>query len=952
MLLRHWTLATCGVALVAALTHCGGDDAPTRPPKPTLVPDATAGPRLVKLTADEGAALFSVSGTSEKDVWAVGADKGKGPLALHFDGAVWSRVPTGHRGDLWWIHALPDGTAYAAGSEGAVLRFDGKAFTRIPTPGLGKHTVFGVWVGVNGDVWAAGGAAGREGFLWKRTGDGMFVDVRLPALPARADGERPALLKVWGDDRGTIWAVGDRGTLLRGTAGGDFAVVPTGTTERLFTVSGHGDLVVAVGGTGGGIILETGPSGAVRSAAPPLTPLLQGVSVGPTGDAYAVGERGTILRRSAGGWLPVQNELGLRFESIHGAYRDAQGGLWAVGGNVLSPKLDAGAFLYFGQRQIPAIPAEALTPEVAPSCPDSAVDPAPTASIARRWNEQIMGAIRRDVPRPGVHARNLFHLSAAVWDAWTAFEPAQQGFLSTEKLTATDREASRAEAISFAAYRILRQRYEKAIGGRTSVACLDAFMKKLAYDATNVGDEGSTGRALGNRIAKSYLTSFAEDGANEAKNYADTTGWKADNEPLVVDDTKPSVTRLGRWQPLNLSVAATQNGIVLPGGTQGYICPQWGNVTPFALVRAPGSPVFEDPGAGPSDDPDEFRPDAVDVLRKESLLDPSLAETMDASPASQGNNPLGTNDGRGYPLNPTTGKPYAPHIVKVADFGRVLAEHWADGPQSETPPGHWNVIANHLADDPRLQRRLFGVGPELDALAWDVHIYLAMNGALHDAAIAAWELKRRDVTARPITLIRAMGYAGQSTDPALPSYAKGGLPLVPGLIELITKESIASGRHARLAAFENQIAVRGWRGEPGDRRRDIGGVDWIRAVEWLPYQRRTFVTPAFPGYVSGHSTFSRAAAEVLSAVTGSPYFPGGYAFFEAKEGYLTFERGPSQPVRLEWATYFDAADQAGQSRLWGGIHITPDDFQGRELGRRVGVKAIEKARTIFSLPPR
>lgn len=952
MVLRRWMLSFGGMSLFAGLAHCGGDDSPARPP-PSVLPEASVAARLVKLTADESAALFSVSGTSEKNVWAVGADKGKGPLVLHFDGTSWSRVATGHRGDLWWIHTLPDGTAYAAGSEGSVLYFDGKTFARIPTPGLGKHTVFGVWAGANGDVWAAGGAAGRDGFLWRRTGNGSFVDVRLPAsLPGRGDGERPALLKVWGDDRGAVWVVGDRGTLLRGTAGGDFAVVPTGTTERLFTVSGHGDLVIAVGGTGSGVIVETGPTGAVRLAAPPLTPLLQGVSVGPAGDAYAVGERGTILRRSAGGWLPVANDLGLRFESIHGAYRDPQGGLWAVGGNVLSPKLDGGALLYFGNGQVPTVPPEVLPPEIAPVCPDNAVDPAPTGSIARRWNEQILGAIRRDIPRPVVHARNLFHVSAAVWDAWAAFDPEQKGFLSKEKLTATDREAARMEAVSFAAYRILRHRYEKAVGGRTSVACFDAFMKKLGYDATSTSDDGPSGRALGNRIAKSYVASFAEDGANEAKNYADTTGWKSDNEPLVVDDPKPTVTRLGRWQPLNMAVAATQNGIVLPGGTQGYVCPHWGLVTPFALVRSPGAPVLEDPGPGPSDAPEELRPYTVDVLQKESLLDPSLPETMDASPATQGNNPLGTNNGLGYPLNPITGNPYERHVVKIADFGRVLAEHWADGPQSETPPGHWNVIANHVADDARLQRRLFGVGAALDPLAWDVHAYVALNGALHDAAIAAWELKRRDVTSRPITLVRIMGRAGQSTDPALPSYSTAGLPLVPGLIELITKETIANGRHARLAGFENQIAVRGWRGEPGDRKRDAGGVDWVRAVEWLPYQRRTFVTPAFPGYVSGHSTFSRAAAEVLAAITGSAYFPGGYAFFEAKEGYLTFERGPSQPVRLEWATYFDAADQAGQSRLWGGIHITPDDFRGRELGQRVAVKAIEKARALFSLPPR
>ena len=49
------------------------------------------------------------------------------------------------------------------------------------------------------------------------------------------------------------------------------------------------------------------------------------------------------------------------------------------------------------------------------------------------------------------------------------------------------------------------------------------------------------------------------------------------------------------------------------------------------------------------------------------------------------------------------------------------------------------------------------------------------------------------------------------------------------------------------------------------------GTEWIRAIDWLPYQRETFVTPAFAGYVSGHSVFSRAGAEVLTAITGSHF---------------------------------------------------------------------------------
>ena len=74
--------------------------------------------------------------------------------------------------------------------------------------------------------------------------------------------------------------------------------------------------------------------------------------------------------------------------------------------------------------------------------------------------------------------------------------------------------------------------------------------------------------------------------------------------------------------------------------------------------------------------------------------------------------------------------------------------------------------------------------------------------------------------------------------------------------------------------------------------------------------------------------FDGAAAEVLAAFTGSAFFPGGVASYTAPANrFLTFEKGPTTDVRLEWATYFDAADQAGQSRLWGGIHIAADDFK-------------------------
>jgi hypothetical protein len=142
--------------------------------------------------------------------------------------------------------------------------------------------------------------------------------------------------------------------------------------------------------------------------------------------------------------------------------------------------------------------------------------------------------------------------------------------------------------------------------------------------------------------------------------------------------------------------------------------------------------------------------------------------------------------------------------------------------------------------------------------------------------------------------------------------------------------------------------VRSWRGEPGDRASETGGVGWMRGAEWIPYQRRTFVTPAFPGFISGHSTFSRAAAEVLTGLTGDPAFPGGLGDYKMPaDHYLVFERGPTADITLQWGTYYDAADQAGQSRLWGGIHIEPDDFTGRVIGSRIGLGALALARTYY-----
>jgi hypothetical protein len=603
-------------------------------------------------------------------------------------------------------------------------------------------------------------------------------------------------------------------------------------------------------------------------------------------------------------------------------------------------------------RSPDAIATPTASPTEAPDAPEppatEPIDPAscvrsvdPDKSVARLWDEALLEAIRRDFPAPTVHARNLYHLSAAMWDAWAAYDPSADGVFVTEKLAHDDPARAREKALSYAAYRVLSHRYENAVGGAASLQAFDQLMADLCYPNGRTTTKGGSAAALGNRIAKRILQHGRKDGSREAHGYGyPKKGYRPVNEPMIVAEPGTVMNDPNRWQPLALRTSITQNGQLLPLGPQEFVGQHWGRVTSFALPRSDsGVPI--DPGPPPRlGDPVTdaiFKSEAEEVLAFSSLLDPRDGMVVDISPASLGNSTLGTNDGTGHAMNPVTGRPYTPQLVLRADFGRAVAEFWADGPESETPPGHWNTLANEVIDTPGFERRLGGVGELLDPLEWDVKMYLALNGAVHDSAVAAWGAKGHYDSTRPISMIRHMGGLGQSSDSELPSYHPAGLPLIDGQVELITAESTAPGeRHAHLAGHVGEIAVRAWAGGPADPLRDVGGVDWIRAVEWVPYQMPSFVTPAFAGYVSGHSTFSRAAAGVLAAITGTEYFPGGLRTWTIPAGSLKFERGPEKDVVLQWATYFDAADQAGLSRLYGGIHISADDLRGRVMGAACG----------------
>jgi hypothetical protein len=596
-------------------------------------------------------------------------------------------------------------------------------------------------------------------------------------------------------------------------------------------------------------------------------------------------------------------------------------------------------------------------------------NPDPNYSIARNWSERILESIRMDTPHPPAQARNLFSYSVCMYDAWAAYDTNAVGFIYRGKHIAADVPAARREAISYAMYRMMVERLAYSRTATNQAERNPVFMSLLGYDTNNISRETNMPAGVGNSIYDAVSAWFINDGsrqtngtpfplanppvaypdypAGNARRYQFLNGMMNPFAHGTTDGTNNTLVDVNVWQRLIVANAIDQNGFP-QNPLQGYAGAPWLWTRTFSLGRLDENKPWIDPGPPPflGTTTAWFLSNLVEVIRYSSELTTADGVTTNISPATIGNNTLGANDGHGYTTNPVTGLPYAPNIALRGDFTRALTEFWADGPSSETPPGHWNSIGNHVSDDMAANLspfRIGGTGPVVDRLEWDVKLYFTLNTALHDAACAAWSVKRHYNAWRPISAIRHCAGLGQSSDPGLPSYHTNGLPLVTNLIEMVTASSVSSGRHAGLTP--GKIAIFCWPGQPEFPDDEVSGVRWIHAEDFMPYQKKTFVTPAFPGYISGHSTFSRAAAEAMTAVTGSKWFPGGLGTFTLPS--LINEAGPTAPVTLQWASYYDAADQVGLSRIWGGIHPPADDFPGRQVGAQVGSNVWALAKRFF-----
>jgi hypothetical protein len=436
------------------------------------------------------------------------------------------------------------------------------------------------------------------------------------------------------------------------------------------------------------------------------------------------------------------------------------------------------------------------------------------------WDEAILQGIRDTKPGPTIAARALAIAHTAMFDAWAAYDARAvptRPHRGWRRPSPEATDANKAKAVSFAGWRAARDLFP------SDSAAYDALMTQQGYDIADDSTDPAAPAGVGNAAAEAVLAFRHGDGSNQLGDlhpgaYSDTTGYAAVNPPNAIVDPN-------RWQPQ--LVVNAQGQLV----AQTYTTPHWGLVLPFALASGsqhrPAGPVLS--------------PDPAYKTQADELISISAA------------------------LN---------------DFAKVSAEYFADGPNSEFPPGHWALFGqfvsrrdSHTQDD-------------------DAKMFFALGNAQLDASICAWDAKRAFDYVRPITAIHFL-YAGQM--------------------------------------------IQSWGGP-------FQGTQTILGENWRPYQLGTVVTPPFPEFFSGHSIFSAAGAEILKSFTGSDVF--GYSVV-IRQGSSSAEPGlvPLNDLTLSWATFSDAANAAGMSRRYGGIHFQQGDLTGRALGRVVGAQALARAQT-------
>lgn len=464
----------------------------------------------------------------------------------------------------------------------------------------------------------------------------------------------------------------------------------------------------------------------------------------------------------------------------------------------------------------------------------TAIDPA--ENVVLQWNDATIQAVRETGMPPPVVARAVAVVNTCAWDAWSAYDPAARSTRHGKRFKATIiSPAAKRESIAYAAYRAAIDLFPKP----AQQAYFRALLRQQGYNPDNQTTDLKTPAGIGNVACAAVLAFRHSDASNQDGSmnggapYSDWTGYQPVNTPDQINDPN-------RWQPLR--VPNGQGGFT----EQKFLTPHWGHVSTFALQ-------------------DWYR-QVIEPVRRQVLN-----RTGRVGPA--------TVDEPMY-------KEQAAAIVSASavltDHQKATAEFWADGPYSESPPGHWMMLAQEVSHR------------DHHTIDQDMKLMFTLANTLLDTSITCWGAKVMFDSARPITAIRY--------------------------------------------TFENQT-INAWAG-PGLGTQPIPGQNW------QPYQALNFVTPPFAEYPSGHSAFSASAAEVLKRFTGSDVF-GWKVVYKAGSSKVEPGIAPQQDIELSWATFSDAADDAGVSRRFGGIHFADGDYDSRMFGRRIAAFTWRKAQYYF-----
>lgn len=437
-------------------------------------------------------------------------------------------------------------------------------------------------------------------------------------------------------------------------------------------------------------------------------------------------------------------------------------------------------------------------------------------NVVLRWNAAFLEAVRRTRMAPPFVARAAAIVHTCEYDAWTAYDHLADGTRFGGKLRRPRIERTAENKTAAVSFAAYRALVDLFPAEQTTL--FDPVMAVHGYDPADNSTDLSTPAGVGNVACAAVLAFRHQDGSNQLGDL--NPGAYSDYTMYTPVNDANTPLDPNRWQPL----------LQANGQPQVFLAPHWQRVKPFALRKA-----------------SQFRP-----------LSP--AQYPDGGYQSQAQTVLDLS-------------------ARLDDRLKSIALYWADGPATETPPGHWNLIAQWVS------RR------DHHTLDQDVKLFFLLGNALLDGSIAAWDCKVEFDYVRPISAIRFL-FAGQ--------------------------------------------LVEAWAGP-------FLETQLIDGATWRPY----IATPPFAEYVSGHSTFSAASATILTLFTGSRRF-GGSAIVPAGSSVTEPGAVPAQDVTLSWRSFDDAADEAGISRLLGGIHFAAANERGQAMGRRIGLQTWLKALFLFS----